>query len=405
MKTWDCFDTLIGRRYVHPVTIWEEVGRRIGDPNFVQKRKDAGRGAGHVYSKFYDNLPGIDPQVELDVEVDHAYPIVENMQQVKDGDIIISDMYLPTEQVEKMCRKAGLDKDVKFIVTPKGKKKGYIWNEVPKEQIELHTGDNQKTDYNSPINAGVPASLYTGCHFTEIEKAVSKGNPNLAAWMRYTRLQCPYTDSKSRQFWIDQANGNLPMLALASLELPDKPIAFTYRDSVHWQPLYEAMTGRKGRKLSSSRTMYKKATPEFRQYVEETTRDAVIVDLFGSGKRIFGFFNGNPPPTIYLAGLTRPHVQNVTGARGSKSLEKHNCSFEGPLVDWNASGPVFGDNDHPSDVATIQHQAMKIAIEATKYYPINKDTKQLRYIIDTMCRKDNFTDINTPWAQDNVIDQ
>lgn len=402
MKTWDCFDTLIGRRYVYPVTIWEEVGRRIGDPNFVQKRKDAGRGAGHVYSKFYDNLPGINPQIELDVEIEHAYPIVENMQQVQDGDIIISDMYLPTEQVEKMCRKAGLNKDVKFIVTPKGKKKGYIWNEVPKEKITLHTGDNVKTDYNSPINAGIKAHLYEGCHFTEIEKLVSKGNPNLAAWMRYVRLQCPYTDSRSKQFWVDQANGNLPMLALASLELPNQPIAFTYRDSVFWHPLYEEITGKKGIKFLSSRLMYKTATPEYRDYVNKTIKGAAIVDIFGSGKRLFGFFNGNPPPVYYLAGLTRPHVVNVTGARGSKSLEKHNCSKEGPLVGYDVNGPIHGENDHPQDIAKIQHEAMKIAINAAKLYPINKDTKALRFIIDQMCRKDNFTDVNTPWAQDNI---
>ena len=53
----------------------------------------------------------------------------------------------------------------------------------------------------------------------------------LACWMRKTRLLCPHTGD-AKKYWIEQANLNLPVLALATLELPDRDIAFTYTQSV-----------------------------------------------------------------------------------------------------------------------------------------------------------------------------
>jgi hypothetical protein len=392
MKSWDCFDTLIARRYVYPVTVWKEVSSRLGILDFIEQRKAASKKSNGTYYDIYKNLPKIDPSVELAVELEHSYPIIENINQVNDGDYIISDMHLPKEHIKIMLEKCGLKKDVNLIVTPKGKKKGYIWNEIQKDQIEIHIGDNEKTDYLSPLTHGVNAILYTNSNFTEIEKEIYINNPNLAAWMRFVRLQCPYQDPSAKKYWLDQANGNLPMLALATLELPEKTIAFTYRDCNIWHPLYEKITGKKAKKLLSSRTMYKQQSNNyFREYVNNIIFDSVIVDIYGSGKRIEKFFKNNPPETYYLTGNTKNFVFNISSCRGNKSLEKHNCSTELSLVDFNANGPIFGGHRHPSDVASIQQECANIAINSIVYYPFEKNLIDLKVLIEEMCKESNFT--------------
>ena len=402
MNSWDCFDTLIARRYFKPKTVFAEVGKRLGIDNFVEQRVAAERASNKTYQDIYARLPGIDPQVELDVELEHNFPIMENILKVKDGDLILSDMYLPADFVMKLLRNCGLTADVDIIVTPDGKKRGWIWKEVKeKYNIDNHYGDNEKSDVISAHKHNVNGILDTKTHFTKHEQEVSKRNKHLALWMRYTRLMCPYSDKDSQLFWLDQANLNLPLLALTVKELPDTPIAFTYRDCVYLHPLYEAMIGRQGRRLDTSREMYNNPTEEFKKYFYEVTKDATIVDLQGTGQRIYNFTDGNPPPTIYVAGKTRPFVKRLV-ENNTKSLEKHNCTTIGPIVAWN-NGPVRGTNDHNEEVALIQHKAMHTAIDATVWFNnIKNDLETLDYVVNHM-RSKNFTHSHLSWSRDNSL--
>ena len=87
MKSWDCFDTLIARRFYDPKTIFDEVSRRIGDPTFREKRIQAERACNQntkTYSDIYQRLPDYSPEIEFSVELEHNYPIVENMQKVQE---------------------------------------------------------------------------------------------------------------------------------------------------------------------------------------------------------------------------------------------------------------------------------------------------------------------------------
>ena len=38
-NSWDCFDTLIARNLITPSSIFDIVGKKIGDPDFTYKRK------------------------------------------------------------------------------------------------------------------------------------------------------------------------------------------------------------------------------------------------------------------------------------------------------------------------------------------------------------------------------
>ena len=147
--------------------------------------------------------------------------------------------------------------NVKIVVSADGKKKGWIWDSIIENyNIENHYGDNEKSDVASAKKHGINGVLYTGYKLNNIENFVYKYDRHLALWMRCTRLLCPFNDDTHIKFWNDQANINMPVLALATLELPDTPIAFTYRDCYNWQKIYETMTGKTGYRLDVSRKMY-----------------------------------------------------------------------------------------------------------------------------------------------------
>jgi predicted HAD superfamily hydrolase len=148
MISWDCFDTLIARKFIHPFSIFHEVANRINDPSFVQKRIEAGSDT-HTYEEIYKKLP-YDPQIELDIELEHAYPIKSNIESVNNKDIIITDMYLPDSFIQQLLQKCGLDKDIHLIRTFNGKQTGQVWKNIDSRYIDFHIGDNQHSDYDMP---------------------------------------------------------------------------------------------------------------------------------------------------------------------------------------------------------------------------------------------------------------
>jgi hypothetical protein len=388
MNSWDCFDTLVFRLYKRPHSIFEEVGRRIGDENFVKRRIKAEKRSDGTYKGIYNNLPDVNPSIEFNIELEHLKPIKENIQKVQDGDIIVSDMYLESEQIETILRNAGLTKQIKIIVTPDGKHKGYIWKSL--KGIDIHTGDNYRSDVESPKEHNIRAVHYTEHDFNNIEQFVFEKDEHLALWMRYVRLNCPYTGDE-KLFWVDQSNFNLPILALASLELPtEKVIAFNYRDSIYWHSLYEAMTNKKAKKIISSRKCLYTPSIEFKNYFISETKNCVIADLQGTGDSLRSFF-GKSVDAVYICGKAEWSMAGHI----SDSIERHNCSSLRTLNGWNNQGPIYGECEHNPKVIEIQSSAMNLAISSAKYFKI-KSNKNLMIDLLWKMRK-NFTHTNITW--------
>jgi hypothetical protein len=398
MNSWDCFDTLVARRYKDHYTIFDEVGQKLSIKNFRELRISAEKNSNGTFEEIYKNLPGIDPNIEIELDIEHCFPIVENIQQVKDGDVIVSDIYYPTSVVEKILKKCGLNKNVKFYVSPDGKRNGWIWKTI-EGTIDKHTGDNKKTDVKSPKKFGIESVYYTGSFFNEIEENVFLKNPNLALWMRYIRLSCPYIDNHLKNLWHDQSNFNLPILTLASLELPERTIAFTYRDSIFWKSIYETLTKKSAIRFDSSRIMLNNPSKEFKNYVNFQIKDCVIADLQGTGTSLLNFFH-NPPEIYFIGGKIKNHekIKSISGLR-APAIEKHNCSPEGSLIGWDINGMIRATPEHPSDLLKAQHSAFNIAIETLPYYKINKDLHTLKYLLEKM--KNNYTDLSVRWVENH----
>jgi hypothetical protein len=199
MKSWDCFDTIIGRKHFHPRSVFNEVAKKINDPSFVQKRINAEKSSRlKTYEDIYKILRFYDPNIEIETEIEQTFPIKQNFDQIQDGDIIVSDMYLSADQIERILRSHGLTKDITIHVSPKGKMNGSMWQKLNLiHNIELHTGDNIKSDIVSARKNGIKSLYFPGKTFTRNEKIASSFCPQLAYIMRAVRLSCPYQQNNN----------------------------------------------------------------------------------------------------------------------------------------------------------------------------------------------------------------
>jgi predicted HAD superfamily hydrolase len=390
MTSWDCFDTLVARRFFHPHSIFDEVSKKLNLPEFKKMRIWAEKKGDGTYTGIYKNLPGIDPLIEFNIELEHCFGIQENLNKLNDGDIIVSDMYFTPEQVKQILVSCGLKKEVNVIVTAGGKRAGWVWNTIPKPK--LHIGDNELSDVISPKEHGINSFLYTGYKFNEIENYISQYDFNLACWSRYLRLRCPYQEDSFEKFiWLDQANLNNPVLALATLELPlDKNIAFTYRDSALWHKIYEAMTEKLGILFESSRECYYNPSDFYMKYVESILKDCLIVDLQGTGKSSNYFFKGKKD-VLLIAGPAEPPTQFMVEKR-SWSIEYHNITKYGRVIGWDINGPIRNDPDHDMRAVPIIEEINNIACSTVRNFDICPNKKLLQDLVFMMDK--NFTNKN-----------
>lgn len=389
MNSWDCFDTLIARRFYSPVSIFREVSRRLGDPHFVARRRSAELRSNKTYAGIYRNLPDVDPQIELDVELEHCFPIMQNMRLVQDGDIIVSDMYLGKSHIERMLRKAGLDKDVSIRVTPHGKGSGRIWSQIPKP--DLHTGDNINADVRSPIAAGINAMHSTVSVFCRLETLVAKSHFQLACWMRYVRLHNPHEPlSDAWYLWNDQMV-NAAALAIFVKQLPaDEEYAFVFRDCLHLCRIYAAMTGKPATEFHTSRNAYVWPTPAFAEYAYRVTAGRTIVDINGSGRHARWFFKDRCPPLRILAGSPG----SVVGRGGNGSVERHNIAPFGTLAAITEDGSFVRDKpEFPDEIPAVQGKAIDHAIDSIGWFDIPSDLNLLRHLVNNCMRWNKTTRI------------
>lgn len=392
VKSWDCFDTLVARLYQHPHSVWAAVGDRLGIQDYVQLRRQAEiehpdtlMGACKVLSRMVSLSPDVLFKVEVEEEHRHCFPIVENLQQVQDGDLVVSDMYLPAHVIESILQKCGLKAQIQLHATNGGKANGWIWDKLP--EFELHIGDNLHSDVHSAIAKGLDAQHYDNHRLMPWEETLADYAPNLGYFARYVRLQNPYPASKPQWFlWNEQAWYNLPLLLLASHALrdrhSDRPIAFALRDGIHWQPLYESLFPQSHScTFDSSRKLYQEAAPGYRDYLcRALGQDLprwVIADIQGTGRSAALFFARalQVNPTQFFCCSDRapalvPHGYVSDGTVNWDAVERFNCANYGSALAWGNGAPIRAACEYPAHYLEAQHGAMQLAIAATHLFPI-----------------------------------
>lgn len=341
LKTFDVFDTLIARRCHEPWRIFADLGEKAGIPNFVDHRRKAeARVAGRPYGldDVYGELGtalGLDADVvealkrlEIELELDTAIPIAQNIAAVSDGDLLVSDMYLPADVIRGLLARAGFSREVGLVVTSAGKHRGWIWPKLA-ERVEIaeHLGDNAHSDVASPEAHGIPARHTTASEPTPIERILTdRGLRDLALVARETRLATWTTTPGHRHLQQVQAGLNFPLLYIASIVLARravergvKRVLFSARDCNLWIRLFADVVRRAGlevepRYLLTSRLARLRATDDYLAYVEsELAPGALVADICGTGASLARLMPrlGRSGQEIFFIHRVRPQSAGV----------------------------------------------------------------------------------------------
>jgi hypothetical protein len=311
VNSFDVFDTLIARRCVEPRQVLFKLEQHSGVAGLAEARLTADRTLGALGRPYQlrqlwqevVRVLGLDEPVarrlmELEIQIEHeeSIPITENLALVKDGDLLVSDTYLPAQVVRSLLLKAGLDRQVGLALSNDGKFRGRIWRELLEQtSIREHMGDNPHSDGRTPTQSGIRAVIYTGAQFSPAERSLAQsGWEPLARLVREVRLANPFPTSRpqERHLWGLTCQHNFPLLYFASLWLERSALAaaarelfFVSRDCWMWLGLFRRLfPHRRVTYLYASRLCLMKPSPSYLDYFEKTWHEGgLIVDLSSTG--------------------------------------------------------------------------------------------------------------------------
>jgi hypothetical protein len=423
VNSFDVFDTLVARRCVTPRRLLEVLERQSGLPGLAAARlaADAALGAaGKPYDlraiwREVSRATGISPDAaerlekqELQLEHEQVIPVAENLALVRDGDLLVSDTYLPAEQVLSLLRRAGLKRVVTLVASNDGKFTGRVWPELlARMAIHEHLGDNPHSDGKMPSEAGIRAVIYTGSGLSAAERFLAeRGREALALLAREVRLANPFPPSQGsrRHLWNLSCQLNFPLLYLASLWLERSArcagaseLFFVSRDCLMWRALFERLfPHRRSTYLYASRLCLLKPSEGYLDYFRSAWHPGgLVVDLSSTGASWASFFarlnqKGRCrfvawiDDYAYLHGGPRPEdwleVEAVcrTGSPGpvmNKGVEMLNYAPHGSVEDvlllpGGAALPVLSDElEYDPALPQAAHDAFAACVEALGSHP------------------------------------
>jgi hypothetical protein len=308
VDSFDVFDTLIARRCVDPHSVFATLEATHGISGFAglrQAAEQAVSGPNMTLDTIYTELGrrlGMDAeaaallmQAEIDAELAEVIPIAENLGRVKDGDLLLSDMYLPSGAILSLLEKAGLDRRVGLVVSANGKQSGRIWKRVRAGfSIGRHLGDNPLSDVEMPRRFSIAGEHTRLAEPTQIERwCFNNELRGLGELIRAARLRIATPDPLARRLLWVQTQYNFPMLLLASMALHRHAAAigatkllFSARDCYLWHALYRALfpDAAGAEYFYTSRRTRVDPSPAYRAYCRSRLGpESLLVDVCGSG--------------------------------------------------------------------------------------------------------------------------
>ena len=279
-NSWDLFDTLIFRFCEYP----DKIFQYIGDDEFATVRKRLHGTFNAIYSKLQVHFCWSDEetkrrmQLELDEEWKQIFPVYNTVSQVQPNDIIVSDMYLPYEFIEKIVRVKCKLNNVIFLSLD-GKSTGNIWKIIKKSYSvypSTHTGDNTHSDIEVPNRFGIKTKFVS----TNIKGA------NLLA--RACLLQNPFDGFCSDLYELTSSFTTIFHLQCAhklNTRFPHEEFVFLTRDCCFmYYVMKKLFPHRKCNILQSSRLIFDSVDCEYDIYYDSIVNaNSVIVDGNGSG--------------------------------------------------------------------------------------------------------------------------
>ena len=189
----DIFDTLITRKVLHPVDVFQLVedmipsrlsmqfdfkARRVAAEQAAYKHASGGQAElRDIYTILASELSLTQVQSEnlmrLELEAEQLLTVPRAdvreflLELHRSGKklLLVSDMYLTAEQLRTLLTTCGYPEDLPIVVsceTGKSKGDGSLWEKVVQEhpgETIVHIGDNRRSDYQNAMAAGVKAFL------------------------------------------------------------------------------------------------------------------------------------------------------------------------------------------------------------------------------------------------------
>ena len=382
MRTWDFFDTLMGRACGEPWRVFE----LIGGEEFKLLRQEAEKKSDKTFAGIYKALGQLtrwSPEKlaalaaeELAWERKLAFPIRANTDQVQSGDMVITDTYFNADEIRALGDAIGLP-EVKIHASYGDKHHGAIWKKFQdqKTQIRSHTGDNKYADYTMAVRHKIPAVWYSAGEYTPFEKTLQRaGHWDVAGLARCARLQNPYAGNDLRwAAYHKQACYNLPFLLLISARLKrymevnardriyfvTRDMGLVHRVFSHLYPDVPAET------FYASRQTYSHPSADYLEYARTCAAKpkALFVDLQGTGKSAKAFQDKHKLPMEYLfcaAPVTlQAHLPVLYRIKSAGTeLEVLNYATAGRVLDVVDGQPVRDKIEYDVTLVAAAHQAV-----------------------------------------------
>lgn len=416
VRTFDVFDTLLARRCIGPKEVFQELERDLSMPGFANRRVSAeARLCGKdyalkdIYREFGDQTLA---QHEIEAEARNIFAVREIVAQIRPGDLLVSEMYLPFEFLRELIDRLTALSDCPLFATTWGKSTGRIWKILSdKYEIIEHTGDNPHLDFRIPARYGIRAKLISISSFTAEEKELCEsGFTALAKTMRETRLTTFDAEPVKRRLQLLQSQVNFPMLFLASLLLHRRvthqkisTVLMSSRDCFLWfhmQNRLRVLAAGKYRVVYflTSRIARRRPSARYLQYLNQFLKEpTLIVDLCGSGfslQRLMAM-SAAPSTSIFMLiryrdseGAPTNMFQVLLGNSGTMDnadviekgnlIEKANLAAHPMVIDvteefapvyLNATGTRW---DQLAEIR-LQHQTFFRGLEVSLNYDFSED--------------------------------
>ncbi len=212
MKSFDYFDTLVTRLVAKPTDLFVLVGERCGLPDFERGRVAAELQARRqqpglevTLAQIYEYLPypPADRQralrAELALEDALAAPIRANLERLRDGDIVVSDIYLRPAALRGPLERLLGRRAPRLVVSSEAglrKADGGLWKQLVAAgtRPSLHVGDNLVSDVLQPRRLGIRTEHYTRATLNRHERLLDDGTVDgsiVAGCARAARLRAP----------------------------------------------------------------------------------------------------------------------------------------------------------------------------------------------------------------------
>ena len=294
--------------------------------------------------------------------IEEHYPIAENVANVQQGDIIVSEYYDPEKATRIVREVCGLDNQV--FITKNGKTDGSVWLSLP-EKPSHHTGDNMHCDVLKPSEYGIQTTKVTQHQFTPTETdIINRDNFELSKVMREARLTTWSDDPTLRGLQLHQIERNFPFLLKVAHVLHKRMIDGGYtrmllcsRDCYLLYHLMRSLFPEQDiRYFFNSRLTRYRPTDSYAEYARSMIGDkTLIVDMNGSGNSLKYFtdrFGGTPL-------LVVSHMHNVPSLVHGGIRETSNPAPHPTVKDIDDVG--ISSDTVKCEIATIVNAFLRIS--------------------------------------------